>query len=137
MISVMCTCLSIAGLVTPFPYSRLFCLLWKVLRVLSQRFPHEVDKEVAKLSRSLSKSKASAAAALAAADDEDHLEGDVAKEARREAFREGVLSSLLVSAFSGAGMVSHLPLEQENEVKFEVNLPLDNALNADVNPLRC
>lgn len=66
------------------------------------------------------KRKASAAAALAAADDEEDVDGDMAEKARREAFRQEALSSLLVSSFSGAGMVSHIPLEQENEVKFGV-----------------
>ena len=97
----------------------------KVLRVISQRFPNDVDQEVAKFSRSLFKSKTSAAAALAAADDEDDVEGDMAEKAKREAFREEALSSLLVSAFSGAGMVSHIPMERENEVMTRAHLPPD------------
>lgn len=116
-------------LTPPFhvPVSCAFYL--KVLRVISQRYPNDVDQEVAKISRSLFKSKASAAAALAAADDEDDVEGDMAKKARREAFREEALSSLLVSAFSEAGMVSHLPMERKNEVKFGVHLSLDKESN--------
>ena len=91
-----------------------------MLRVLGQRFPQEVDSAIAKRSRYISKSKAAAAAAAAAAvKDGDKLEVDDQAEAvDRATFEEEAFSSLLVAAFSGAGLASRLPLLRDSEVRF-------------------
>lgn len=86
--------------------------------MLGQRFPQEVDAEVGKLTRYVARCNREAAAeALQEGDDEEDGDGDgksaVTERAKREAFREKALSSLLVSTFAGAELAQHLPLQQE------------------------
>lgn len=67
-----------------------------------------------KLSRYVAKSKVSTAAAVAAVlEDGGDDDSDVIEAASREAFKEEALSSLLVSAFAGAGLAQHLSLQSE------------------------
>lgn len=93
-----------------------------MLRVLGQRFPHDVDAAVAKLSKYIARGKAESAAAAAAALAEGEEDADSSAEtARRETRREEALSSLLVSTFAGADLAARLPLQPE--VSFLFNLP--------------
>lgn len=87
-----------------------------MLRVLSQRYPEEVDAAVAKISRSVATAKAAASKA-ALQDDDDEGNHDVGvMAAKREAHvKEEALSSLLVSAFAGAQLAPHMPLQQQGE----------------------
>eukprot|EP00752_Nemacystus_decipiens_P002133 g2034.t1 len=83
----------------------------RVLRVLGQRFPQEVDSAVAKISRNVAKIKAASLQEDVENGDDD---GDDIKTAREEAaLREEALSSLLVSTFACAELVQRLPLEQQ------------------------
>lgn len=86
----------------------------KVLRVLGQRFPNEVDSAVGKLSRYMAKSKvATAAAAATVLEDGGDDDSDVIEAASREAFKGEALSTLLVSTFVGAELAQHLALQSE------------------------
>eukprot|EP00903_Cladosiphon_okamuranus_P012984 g12116.t2 len=85
----------------------------RVLRVLGQRFPQEVDSAVAKISRNVAKAKAASLQEEGGSGDEN---GDTIKAARQEAaLTEEALSSLLVSTFAGAELAQRLPLEQLQE----------------------
>lgn len=84
------------------------------MRVLGQRFPHDVDAAVGKLSRYVAKNKAvTAAAAAAVLERGTEDDSAVIEAANREAFREEALSSLLVSSFAGAELAPRLPLQPE------------------------
>lgn len=81
-----------------------------MLRVLSQRYPEEVDAAVAKISRSVAKAKA------ALQQDDEGTDAVGAMTAKREAdLKEEALSSLLVSTFAGAQRAPHLPLQQHEQ----------------------
>ncbi|CBJ49062.1 conserved unknown protein [Ectocarpus siliculosus] len=85
-----------------------------VLRVLSQRYPEEVDAAVAKISRSVTKART--ATAKAALQDDDKRNDAGVMTAKREAhLKKEALSSLLVSTFAGAQLAPHLPLQQQEE----------------------
>ncbi|CAM9439904.1 unnamed protein product [Ectocarpus sp. 6 AP-2014] len=86
-----------------------------VLRVLSQRYPEEVDAAVAKISRSVAKAKAATAKAALQDDDEGNDAVGVMTGKREAYLKEEALSSLLVSTFAGAQLASHLPLQQQEE----------------------
>lgn len=86
------------------------CTRTKVLRVLGQRYPREVDAAVGKVSRYVAKSKQASEAAAASAED-DGIE--LVQAAEVDAFREATLSALLVSTFAGAELAQRLPLRDE------------------------
>ncbi|CAM9175365.1 unnamed protein product [Ectocarpus sp. 12 AP-2014] len=86
-----------------------------VLRVLSQRYPDEVDAAVAKISRSVAKAKVATAKAALLEDDEG-TDAVGSMTAKLEAhLKEEALSSLLVSTFAGAQLAPHLPLQQQEQ----------------------
>lgn len=67
-----------------------------------------------KLSRYVAKGKVTTAAAAASVLEEGgDDDSDVIEAASREAFKEEVLSSLLVATFAGAELAQHLALQSE------------------------